>query len=265
MRQRAIDWLNSKQRDPESGIKILEDAGYKPNVMEIFRKNINRQDIPAKVVQEIRNYLRYYATPDAEIHMDVTAELTEEAVVSMQAEITDEYPAEVKQVIEELSAVYKQRAVFHNKLVEVGEGNTTEQKSERVKLLAIIKACSDRIAVLGAAYDKFKSEAILPEPEVLTVVFDPDKVVVTEIGTLPNPDSEKRFELGGTLEELKKQSENWRTKISKAENRLLYQDEKKLDKENPMPEGPKRVKQINRIAQLKDEKNQIDMAIANWK
>ena len=40
MRQRAIDWLNSKDRDLDSGIKVLEDAGYKPAVMENFRKNI---------------------------------------------------------------------------------------------------------------------------------------------------------------------------------------------------------------------------------
>ena len=70
--------------------------------------------------------------------------------------------------------------------------------------------------------------------------------------------------MADTLEDLKKQQEGWRIKITKAENKLLYQSEKRLPKQNPMPEGPKRIKQEKRIAKLKAEKNKIDLAIVNW-
>ncbi len=267
MRKRATDWLNSKDRDLDAGIKILEDAGYKPAVMENFRKNINRRDIPTKLLQEIRNYLRYYATPEAEIHKDIiSSDLTEDVVKAIEEDLKDEYPAEVKQVIAELSDIYKLRGVFHNQLSAIGEGNTNEQKAERRKLIAIIKACSDRISVLSESYQKFKADGSIPSPEVLTEVFDADKVVVLPAPEDQKPEiEEKQFELAVTLEDLKKQSENWRTKLAKAENKLLYQVEKKLDKPNPIPEGPKRIKQEKRIAQLKAEKEQIDLAVVNWK
>jgi hypothetical protein len=132
--------------------------------------------------------------------------------------------------------------------------------------LAVIKACSDRIAVLAESYTKFKADGSIPMPEVLTEVFDADKVVVPPDPKDSRPEKEeKAFELATTLEDLKKQADNWRIKLGKAENKLLYQVEKKMDKPNPIPEGPKRIKQEKRIAQLKAEKEQIDLAVVNWK
>lgn len=40
IRTRATDWLNSKNKDISAGIKILEDANYKPNVMQNFREHM---------------------------------------------------------------------------------------------------------------------------------------------------------------------------------------------------------------------------------
>jgi len=265
MRQRAIDWLNSKDRDIEKGIKVLEDACYKPSVMEIFRKKITRMDIPGKVLQEVRNYLRYFASPQSEVHKDLVVDQDMiEKVKTIGEDSTDEYPADMKQVIQELSDVYKQRGMFHNQLNAVGEGNTTEQKAERRKLLAIIKACSDRIEILSVAYEKFKAEGTLPTANTLKAVFDADKVKVEADKDEKPEKEEKKFELAAKYDDLKKQADNWRIKLAKAENKLLYQVEKKMDKPNPIPEGPKRIKQQKRIAQLKAEKEQIDLAIVNW-
>ncbi|MDH6355490.1 hypothetical protein M2132_001833 [Dysgonomonas sp. PH5-45] len=72
------------------------------------------------------------------------------------------------------------------------------------------------------------------------------------------------YSLPDSIEELKKMSENWRTKILKAENMLNYQSESKKGKEpNPMPEGIKRINLINRILILKKEKANIDAKIEN--
>lgn len=264
MRKRATDWLNSKIRDLDTGIKILEDAGYKPAVMENFRSHINRRDIPLKLLQEIRNYLRYHATQDAEIHRDIIIPPESyENIKKVGQEVSDEYPQDIKNIISELSSVFKQRGIFHNKLSETGEGNTSDQKTERVKLLAIVKACSDRITVLSEAYNKFTADGTMPDKEILQNVFDPEKVVFEQ--PVPEPEDTNEFKTADTLEDLKKQQDNWRIKIYKTENKLLYQSEKKQQEQNPMPEGPKRIKQEKRIAQLKREKNIIDLAIVNWK
>lgn len=52
-------------------------------------------------------------------------------------------------------------------------------------------------------------------------------------------------------------------KIVKARNMLLYQTEKKQKKENPMPEGPKRIKYEKKIEKLLKLISQIDLKIAN--
>lgn len=267
MRLRATDWLNSKTRDVDAGIQVLADAGYKPAVMANFKANSNRRDIPAKLLQEVRNYLRYYATPEAEVHKDIVpADLTDETIKVIEEDLSDEYPAEVKEVILSLSDLYKIRGKYHTELAAVGEGNTNEEKAARRKLIAIIKACSDRITVLAESYTNFKKDGSIPTPEVLSNVFDADKVVVPEAPEDIKPaKAEKVFELAATIEDLKKQSDGWRIKLSKAECKLLYQVEKKMDKPNPMPEGPKRIVLEKRIAQLKAEKDQIDLAIANLK
>lgn len=262
IRTRATDWLNSKNKDISAGIKIMEDANYKPNVMQNFRKHMFRRDIPQKLMQEIRNYLRYYVTQGSEIHKDIVVDTDSiEKLKIVGQDLKSEYPESVKKIIQELSDVYKIRGKFHTSLSKTGEGNSSTQKTDRRQILAIIKACSDRITVLSEAFELFKKEGVIPSPELTKEAFDPDKVKVDK----PQAEKqEKTFVLADTLEDLKKQQDGWRIKITKAENKLLYQSEKRLPKQNPMPAGPKRIKQEKRIARLKAEKNKIDLAIVNW-
>ena len=262
IREKAANWINSKIKDISTGIKILESANYKPNVMKNFREHMLRRDIPDKLMREMRNYLRYYVTKESEIHNDIVVfpEVLE-LVKSVGQDSANEYPENVKQIIKELSEVYNLRGKFHKQLSTTGEGNTAKQKKDRQKILLIVKACSDRIKVLSESFEKFKEDGTIPSPEILKNVFDVEKV------SLKSPVEEKseaEFVLAENLEDLKKQKEGWRIKITRAENKLLYQSDKRLDKTNPMPAGPKKIKQEKRIAKLKKEKNQIDLAIANW-
>jgi hypothetical protein len=67
------------------------------------------------------------------------------------------------------------------------------------------------------------------------------------------------------LDELKKLKENLRIKISKAENRLEYQSDKKEEKPKPMPEGPKRAEILKRIEEMKKQKEAVEYKIVKLK
>jgi DNA polymerase III epsilon subunit-like protein len=67
------------------------------------------------------------------------------------------------------------------------------------------------------------------------------------------------------IESLKKIKENIRIKLTKANNRLLYQSEKKEKDYNPMPEGVKRLLIEEKIEKLKKQKEIIDDRIKNLK
>lgn len=271
MRQEAIDWLNGK-RDTEKGLEILEKSGYKPHVCEIFRKNFNRKDIPGKVLLEIRNYLRYFATPTSEIHKDeligneLDDQVNEKVLSNIEKELAnDEYPAIIKQLLTEFHGLYQQRSLLHKGLKEVGEGNDLKSTTERKRILFVTDAISRRMDALWQAMEAYKAYGTLPSEELFATSFDPDKVVVPEDDKKDSDKSKSELVLATDVDGLKKQSENWRTKLSKAQNRLDYQDEKKADKPNPMPEGPKRITLLKRIDQLKAEKETIDLALANMK
>lgn len=273
-RQLATDWLNSKTKDVNEGLTILEKAGYKPNVCKIFRKNIGRQDIPKKLQAEMFGYLRYHATKTDAAHTDLTgdetdpsAPVTDKVMTNIEKELAVEiYPAVIKQLLTEFRDLYVQRSIIHQGLKEVGESNDLKSTTERKRILAVTDAVSHRMDILWQAMEAYKATEALPAEEVFATPFDPDKVVIQEDEKKEDEKKEKaKLELAPDVEGLKKQSDNWRTKILKAQNRLDYQSEKKEDKPNPMPEGPKRITVIKRIDQLKAEKEIIDLALANAK
>lgn len=270
-RQKAIDWMNSKTKDTQQGIDILKEVGYKPHVVAIFQDKIARRDIPGKLEIEIRNYLRYHANPASEIHKDVAEDLSftdvvsTEFIASIEVDMGEnEYPDLVKKAITEFSDLYKQRSILHKGLKEVGETNTDAEKAERKRLLFVINACSLRMDVLYAALQEYKTKSVVPGEELFAESFDPDKIEVPTEAAKKEVTT-KEFVLAEGVDALKKQSDNWRIKIGKAENKLNYQDEKKQEKLNQMPDGPKKITLQKRIAQLKAEKETIDLALANAK
>lgn len=273
LREQATKWLNGQTRDIDSGLDILKEANYKPHVIAIFEKNKNRRDIPDKVTQEIRNYLRYFANPTKDIHKDeLSAEDADllvkekEFVSNIQIEIAnDQYPDIVKQLLVEFNEDYNKRSIAHKELKAVGESNDDESCEKRKVLLNRIKNYSTRMDILWPLFEAYKENPeALPSDEIVLAAFNPDEVTEEDAN---DDDDEKKtgkeLVLATDVEALKKQAENWRTKLVKAENRLNYQSEKKEDKLNPIPEGPKRIKQVKRIEQLTAEKLVIDTELAN--
>lgn len=264
-RQEAIDWQNSKARSIEKGLTILKKAGYKPTVVENFEKNKDRRDIPRKVLFEIRNYVRYCTKPDINdaLHEDELPLVNpEEKFSNIEQLLQEEYPPLVKRLLSEFRDLYTERSKQHNSLKAVGEANDEKSMAERKRIGIIMDAASRRMDTLWKAFDQYKESGTEPDESLFEEPFNPETIVEKKM----EKSKDEIFELPEDIEELKKMSENWRSKILKAETKLEYQSEtKKGKKPNPMPEGPKRITQEKRISKLKEEKTAIDTKLAELK
>ncbi|MDR2004394.1 MAG: hypothetical protein LBQ74_15300 [Prevotella sp.] len=264
-RQAGIDWLNSRDRDMDKGLSILKDAGYKPHVVENFEKHKGRVDIPKKLIKEMRNYVNYctHPDPDAPDHEDELPVTDPDVFVpNIEQELSKEYPPVIKKILTECRELYTERSIQHTALKNVGEGNDDESTAKRKSIGLIMDAASRRMDTLWKAFEAYKLSGTEPDEEALFAEpFNPEAVVKKEA---LEPKDEKLV-LPDDMEALKKMSENWRTKLAKAGNKLNYQSEKKDTKLNPMPQGPKRIAQEKRVAKLKEEKLAIDTKIAELK
>jgi hypothetical protein len=259
-RQKAVEWLNSKDRSFDKGISILKEAGYKPHVTANLEKNRNRRDVPGKLLREIRLFIRYCVHPDAPEHEDeppfVNPEEKQDA--NIQAELSKEYPPVIKKLLSEHSDLYKGRSIMHKDLKAVGENNDEKSAAQRQRLGVMIDASSRRMDILWKAFDEYKQSGTLPEESLFEKPFNPEDSVKAKT----EDNSENKLFIPESVEELKKLSENLRIKIRKGENRLEYRQETIGDKPDPMPDGPKRVKQEKRIENFKKHKEAVDLKLA---
>lgn len=264
-RQEAIDWQNSKDRSIEKGLDILKKAGYKSTVVENFEKNKGRRDIPRKVLLEIRNYVRYCTKPDANnaLHEDELPLINpEEKFSNIEQLLQKEYPGSIKKLLTEFRDLYTERSKQHNALKAVGEANDEKSMEERKRIGIIMDAASRRMDTLWKVFDEYSELGKEPDESLFEEPFNPEKIVKEKT---EKPEDEPLV-LPDSIDELKKMSENWRSKILKAETKLEYQFEsKKGKKPNPMPVGPKRITQEKRIDKLKEEKTAIDTKLAELK
>lgn len=268
LREKVAAYINRdfRRKTVDEGLNLLQQTGYKPNVYENFLQNKTRMDIPQKIDRVLRSYLRYPINPNDPDHTDIETEIPSEVNVNFEKvteEIAEagsgkEYPEIVKKVLTEYSDLYKQRSILHRMLKEAGETNSDETVAKRKTFAASILGISHRMEELWLSYSAYKESGTIPSEDLLKTPFDPENPVKHQ--ETKNPSSD--LTLAENVEELKKQKENWRIKIAKAENKLLYQSEKKLAKENPMPKGPKRITLEKKIEKLKAEKEQIEYAIA---
>jgi len=175
--------------------------------------------------------------------------------------LQNEYPAIIKKALTEFHSLYQQRSILHRELGAIGESNDEKSIEERKQKMSIIDAASRRMDILWGIFEKYKADGSMPEETFFDEVFDLEKEAATGH---PIP-GYKDFTLPDDLDSLKKMKENIRIKISKAENRLSYQSEKKLDELNQMPEGPARAGLVKKIEELKKEKEAIEYKIVELK
>lgn len=254
LRKKAIEWINTKDRDFSVGLNILRESGYKPTVtLNISRWGEKKDQARTKLLEEIRGFIRMYANPDAPEHEDkipLIVQAIEEPDDDIIAEIDEErYPPVIREALRQFYRLMQQRRKHHEETQKL-QTNDSEAIRTRAELFEVIECISARMDDLWMAIDLFKKEGTLPADSIL----DEKKEIIKSVAEIQLPND---------LEELKKLKKNEGVKLTRAKNMLLYCQETKLPKENPMPEGPKRVKYEKRVNDITKIIEQIDYKIVN--
>jgi len=251
-REKAIGWLNSK-RDFNAGLTLLQETGYKPTVTaKIARWGANSKLAKEKLIYEIRGFIKAWANPgsfDDDSMPETISKMPDETTIEKEIS-TDGYPVLIRRCYHEFYELMKQRREMHAQAAEI-ETNDSAAVEKRNTLFTAIETLSSRMDTLWKAIDRFKKFNDLPDESLFNPVLgESDK-------------KEKTVDLPDDIDKLKSMKKNESIKIVKARNMLLYQTEKKQKKENPMPEGPKRIKYEKKIEKLLKLISQIDLKIAN--
>jgi hypothetical protein len=261
----VIEWINSRKRDFDKGLELLEQSGYKqPVARRIKEWGVKDMRAHRALLIELRNYLREIRKGSNSVKEEKVpeAKAPENFVSSIEQELQkEEYPAVIKWTLGEFHSLYQSRSILHKELKEIGESNDGESTGKRKRILTIVDAISRRMDILWGIFDQYKKDSTLPEETFFDQPFDPEKEA-TEGQPIPGYAG---FVLPDDLDELKKMKDNLRIKISKAEKRLEFQSDKKGETPNPMPEGPKRAELLKKIEEMKEQKTAVEYKIVELK
>lgn len=252
VREKAIKWLNSKNRDFKEGVNLLSESGYKPNIVMMLQKKGETEFTIEKLRNEIYSFVRFFAAPEAPIHQDATDDelkafdLTDEKVEELRQDAeTGEYPDIVKQVMRMFADAYQKRSIMHRKLTESGDSNDSESMAVRAELLAELDSVSETLDRAYPLIDMYRKDGSVPTDEQIKAAFNPPAKEE------PKADAQKaEVVLPETAEELEKLKKNLQSKLAKKKNRILYRSDIKQTVENPLPEGAERLKYEKEVEKL---------------
>ena len=269
-RREGIAWLNSSKRDFLQGVSILSRSGYKPVVAGKLARMGEKAHARQKLEYEIRLMIKVWYNPNdpkfANVDLDDDAtpgqdgrpesvtyaeeqNFLRSSEEDRQRESDEQpaYPPVIAKVIHTFSERYKQRAILHRKLSEMGESNADAVILQRKETVARIGALSKKMQVLAEIKNNYDKDGTLPEDGRLDdALADP----ADEEDSPRDEDIEGETNLDGlSIKELKKMKANARSKITKAKNMLLFSSETKPEdgKENPLPPCPKRIRYERKI------------------
>lgn len=290
-RRDGIKWLNSQKRDYNTGVNILSRSGYKGFVAARLARTGEKPQNREKLEYEIRQMIKVWYHPDDPRFEDVdladdalpgddgrqetVSEETGQAIVATaekelarEADEQPAYPPVIAKIIYDFRECYNERARQHRMLAELGETNTQAVCAQRKDIAARIAFLSNRMTLLAAIKSQFEQNRELPSEEQLDELYkkesSPEEKTEKEEGEEEDAEVAKTDLAALSVEELKKAKSNAKSKITKAQNMLLYSTESKPKdgKENPLPDCPKRVKYEKKIEQQKVLVEKIEYRLA---
>jgi hypothetical protein len=155
----------------------------------------------------------------------------------------DQYPKVIRRLKYEYSELYKARGISHKNMTAVPELNTPDNNKLRSRFLQGMKDISLRMDFLYMHIKEYEDKNIIPAEDIIWPKPKADDSVVVDAPSLS------------------KRRQNLLNANYKDRNVLRFQQIKKADKENPMPEGPKREKIKLRIQKRDSEILFIDNQI----
>lgn len=258
-------WLEGSQ-DYEEGLDLLQEAGIKKHkvfgklikgesktrhekLAYLLSKEIGLREIP-KPGQKLQLPIKGKEKPAAkkekekgkEKQNDPEGKESRLSLIGKEEDIND-YPEEIKKVIIEYSKLYNDRSISHRKLRELGDSNEAEIVSKRKILGEEIKMESEKMEDLFKIFKEYKDTGNIQDEEEEE----------------PGPEEEPK-----TIEEMKRLKKNLQASVVKDKNILLYRTKTKPagGKENPLPDGPRRIRLEKRVKQKEVEIEKLDLQIA---
>jgi hypothetical protein len=152
-----------------------------------------------------------------------------------------QYPKVIRRLKYEYSELYKARGINHKNMTAVPELNTPDNNKLRSGYLQQMKDISLRMDFLYMHIKEYEDKNIIPAENIIW------PVVVTE----PEPELE-------SVKQLTHKRSLLLNGNYKDNNQLRFQQIKKADKDNPMPDGPKKEKIKLRVKKRESEILAID-------
>ena len=266
-RQKAIQWLNSN-REFYAGITILEESNFKPGVVRKLR-----QDGPNHNASDVRLYhlmmqlVNAWSMSEEQINdeTDPVTGLRADSPVSVESLAPESITRRIlndsderfrSPLIKEHVALYakaiRMREKYHVQLGLVPEENDERTIAQRKHLIQMIDECTDTMEHEWPIIKLYVETGMVDQSNKPKVDAVEHKEAINDNHSLDDLSSE----------ELQKMVKNLRIRIVRTKNMLLYQQNTKLDKPNPMPQSPSRVKYEKRLEKLNTELEQALYAIA---
>ena len=263
-RKEAITWLKS-ERDFNQGLLVLQQSGYKPLIASKIAKWGDKPHSKEKLLYEIKNMIQVWGNPGSPRHEDedqttfnVIPDSDSENIVKKAEDLEKEYddplPKTIRFVIYEYSDAYKSRSQLHDDLKKLPEDNSDETTRMRKLICESIEALSLKLDFLYKVRKDYEDNGVVPEDDIYNAFSAP--------ATKQEPE-ETEIILPDNKDELKNLRKNYATKLTRAKNMLLYSQEKKAEKENPLTDVAKKIKYEKRVAELTDHINRIDIKTAS--
>lgn len=230
-------WLDSKERKYEDGIDLLTKYSRKRRLIAVLSR---RNDAPArqKLVKELAKISASFKRIKGKVKEKPLPKAWPSAFKigppadEIGVQLDGEDPKELRALKLQYRDLYKQRSDFHKELREMPQENSDELKAKRKQISENMKQISSQMDELFGEIENF---------EVVTKPVKKDDS--------PPPAD------GAAMVKRKK---NLESSLAKDRNQLFYQEKTKQDKENPMPEGPKREAIEKRIAEKEAELKELN-------
>lgn len=269
-RDQAISWLTGKRNFAE-GVAIMQEARFRPGVIRKLAKEEHRAGAHERLLVNMRALISAFTTTaDKSLHEDTDAILhvfdgkedvpsaTPEAECGILSHENDDTNLGI--VVKRYADLYRQRDRAFKQMKQVGEKNDEASCILRKQLSEQIEACTDQMEKLYPFYQQYTDTGVQPSDDAVAEL--------ASVGASPQePSAPCAFDACKdishlTKEELTKEQYNIAKRIARTRNKILYQSENRLEHENPLPDGPKRIKLEKRIAKLEQELEQVKLRIA---
>ena len=269
-RQQAVNWLKKDpyRRDFNEGLDILTRMNFQSLTVKSLRM---RGDTPAarRILNE-RMHTAVAVRHPSSLIPSPSSRIPHPAPLGEGSAADSPLPHTVERVTILYADAYKRRDILHRQLRNVGDRNDQTSVERRKILQEDITRLSDLMDALFPLKDAFYTTGTIPTDEQIAQAINTHLSSPTPIpsggegGRLTQSSLRKKEEDFSTMsrQQLQKRKHNIKTQLTKKENLLRYQVERKAKKENPMPPCPKREKIAAQITMLKEKLYLIELAIA---